>query len=135
MVHVPQPTPYVICCTIRGLFLNNTDQFTIYALQEFHNLFQGEISINDHFSHLKHLADLLRDIGHTVSDPAMVINDLCGLNSMFIHAISVLIARKPLPTFLFTQDYLLQEEAYQLYTAKMEAAYAMVVAMLSAPSA
>jgi hypothetical protein len=50
----------------------------------------------------------------------MVINALCGLNSMFIHAISVLIAHKPLPTFLFTQDYLLQEEAYRLYTAKME---------------
>jgi hypothetical protein len=67
--------------------------------------------LNDYFNRLKHLADLLRDVGHPVSDPAMVINALHGLNSKFSHATSVITARKPLPSFLFTHDYLLQEEA------------------------
>jgi hypothetical protein len=65
----------------------------------------------------------------------MVINALCGLNSKFSHAIFVLSARKPLPMFLFTQDYLLHEEAQQRHTTKMEAASAMVAAMSSAPPA
>jgi hypothetical protein len=69
------------------------------------------------------------------SDPAMVINTLRGLNSKFSHAISVLTARKPLPAFLFTRDYLLQEESRQLHMAKMEAASAMVAAMSSTPPA
>jgi hypothetical protein len=72
------------------------------------------------------LADLLLDVGHLVPDPVMVINALRGLNSKFSHAISVLTAHKSLPTFLFTRDYLLQEEARQKHTAKMEATSALV---------
>jgi hypothetical protein len=64
---------------------------------------------------LKHLVDLLRNIGHPVFDPAMVRNALRDLNH-----ISVIIARKPLPSFPFTRDYLLQEEARQQHTVKME---------------
>jgi hypothetical protein len=101
------------------LFLDNIDQHAVYALQEFHGLFQGDLSVHDYFSRLKQLADLLRGIGHPVSDPTMVINVLGGLNSKFSHAISVLTARKPLPTFLFTRDYLLQEEARQKHTTQM----------------
>jgi hypothetical protein len=112
MVQVPQPTAYLIWREIHGLFLDNADQRTIYTLQEFHGLFQGDLCVHDYFSHLKQLADLLRDVGHPVSVPAMVINALCGLNSKFSHAISVLTMHKPLPTFLFTRDYLLQEEAH-----------------------
>jgi hypothetical protein len=113
------------------LFLDNVDQRTVYALQEFHGLFQGDLSVHDYFSRLKQLADLLRDVGHPVSDPAMVTNALRGLNSKFSHAISVLTTRKPLPTFLFTRDYLLQEEAHQKHTAKMEVASALVAGTTS----
>jgi hypothetical protein len=114
------------------MFLDNVDQCTVYALQEFHSHFQGELSINDYFSHLKHLADLLRDVGHPVYDPAMVINALRGPNSKFSHTILVITARKPLPSFLFTRDYLLQEEARQQHMAKMEAASALVTSTSSA---
>jgi hypothetical protein len=57
-------------------------------------LFQGELSIHDYFSGLKHLDDLLRNVAHPVSNPAMVINDPCGLNSKFGHVISDLTTRK-----------------------------------------
>jgi hypothetical protein len=77
-------------------------QSAVYTLQESHKLFQGELSIHDCFSRLKHLANLLRDVEHPVSDSAMVINTPCNLNLKFNHTISVLTACKPLPTFLFS---------------------------------
>jgi hypothetical protein len=119
---------YIIWCAIHSLFLDNIDQCVVYALQEFHNLFQGELSINDYSSRLKHLEDLLRDIGHLVSDPAMVINALRGLNSKLSHAISVITTHKPLPSFVFTHDYMLQEETRQQHTSKMKATSALVAA-------
>jgi hypothetical protein len=117
------------------LFLDNADQRAVYTLQEFHDLFQGDLSVHDYFSHLKQLADLLCDVGHLVSDPATVINVLRGLNTKFSHAISVLTTRKPLPTFLFTRDYLLQEEARQKHTTKVEVVSALVTGTTSVPSA
>jgi hypothetical protein len=69
-----------------------------------------------------------------VSDPAKVINALRGLNSKFSHTISLLIARKPLPS-LFTHDYLLEEEARQLHTTKMEATSALLTGSSSTPPA
>jgi hypothetical protein len=81
-------------------------------------------------------------VGHPVSDLAMVINALCGLNSKFRHAISVLTMHKPLPSFhkplpsfLFVHDYLLQEESCQCHTAKMEAASILVAGTSSTPLA
>jgi hypothetical protein len=81
------------------------------VLQKYHSLFQGDLFIHDYFNHLKHLSNLLHDVVHPMSDPSMVINVLRRLNSKFSHTISMLTARKPLPTFLFTRDYLLQEES------------------------
>jgi hypothetical protein len=107
----------------------------VYALQEFHGLYQGELFVHDYFSHLKHLSNLLRDGGHPVSDPAMVINTLRGLNSKFSHAISVLTTCKSLPSFLFARDYLLQEESRQSHTTKMEALSALVAGTSSTPPA
>jgi hypothetical protein len=58
-----QAMTYISWHAIRGLFLDNSNQRTVSALQEFHNLFQGELSIYDYFSRLKHLVDLLCDVG------------------------------------------------------------------------
>jgi hypothetical protein len=54
------------------LFLDNVMQHTIYALQEFHNLFQGDMTITAYFGHLKQLEDL-RDVGHPISESSMVV--------------------------------------------------------------
>jgi hypothetical protein len=134
MIVVARPTTFLIWSADRGLFLDNADQRVVYALQEFHSLFQGELSINDYLIRLKELGDLLRDVGHPVSDPSMVVNALLGLNSKFSHAISVLTARKPLPTFLYIRDYLLQDKVRQAHTAKMEAASTLLATNSSAAS-
>jgi hypothetical protein len=80
------------------------------------------MSITDYFGRLKQLTDLLHDVGHPVSEPALMINALYGLNSKFSQAISMLTATKPLSSFLFVRNYLLQDENRQFHTAKMEAA-------------
>jgi hypothetical protein len=132
MVHNPYLMAYIIWCMICVLFLDNANPHVIYVLLDFHNLFQGELSINDYFNCLKHIVDLMCDVGHPMSYSTMVINDWRGLNYKFIHAISMLTACKTLSTFLFTWDSLLQEEDIQLHTVKMEAASAIATAMSSA---
>jgi hypothetical protein len=109
IIQVLQSTAYIIWQAILGLFLDNADQHIVYALHDFHGMYQGELSVHDYFSCLKHLSDLLRDVSDPLSNPAMVINALRGLNSKFSHAISILTVCKP--SFLFVHDHLLQEES------------------------
>lgn len=140
MVQVPDPTVYVIWSKIRGLFLDNADQHAIYTLQEFHSLFQGDLSIHDYFGRLKQLGDLLCDVGHPISEPSMVVNALRSLRSKFSHAIPVITSFKPLPSFQFVFNYLLQDENRQEHTTKMEANMALLaaaanIAMTGAPPA
>jgi hypothetical protein len=106
------------------LALQLCHQRAVYALQDFHSLFQGDISITDYFRHLKQLNNLPYDVGHPVFEPSLVINALCILN--FSHTISTITAFKPLPSFLFIRNYLLQDEHRQNHTSKMEAASALM---------
>lgn len=126
MIVVERPTAHLVWCTIRNLFLKNADQRAIYTFQKFHSMYQGDLSVNTYFSRLKELADLLRDVGHPVSEPAMVVNALRGLSSRFSHAIPNITARHPLPSFNYVRDYIVQLESGQAHTAKMEAASALL---------
>jgi hypothetical protein len=99
---------------------------TVYSLQEFHSLFQGDMTVNDYCSRLKKLFDILRDVGHPVSNAALVVSTLRGLNPKFTNAISVLGSRTPPPDFLFVRSYLIQEERRMANTHKMEAATALL---------
>jgi hypothetical protein len=126
MVQVPEPTAYTLWMANRRLFLDNAMQCAVYALKEFHNLFQGDKTITAYFGRLKQLTDLLRDVGHPISEPSMVVNALRGLNSKFSHAIVVLTAKVAMSLFLYVHNYLLQDESRQAHTTKMEAATALL---------
>ncbi|XP_062208904.1 uncharacterized protein LOC133910571 [Phragmites australis] len=125
VVH-PHPTAFSLWTAIRGLFRDNAMQRAVYALQEFHSLYQGEMSVNAYCTRLKTLSDTLHDVGHPITDQALVINALRGLNSKFSHAIGVLTSKLPPPTFLYTRSYLMQEETRMEHTAKMEATTALL---------
>lgn len=99
MIVIDRPTAHLIWSAIHGLFLGNADQRAIYALQEFHSMYQGDLSITSYFRRLKDLADLLRDVGYPVSDFSMVVDALRGLSSRFSHAIPNITATHPLPQF------------------------------------
>jgi hypothetical protein len=66
--------------------------------------------------------------GAAVSDPALVINTLRGLNNKFSQAIAVLSTMNPPPTFLYTKSYLLQEEHRIRHSQQMEAQTALIAA-------
>ena len=100
----------------------------MYAQQEFHSLFQGDMGIAEYCGKLKRLADTLYDCGATISDPALVINTLRGLNNKFSHAIAVLSVMNPPQTFLYTKSYLMQEEHRIRHSHQMEAQTALLAA-------
>jgi hypothetical protein len=91
-------------------------------------LFQGDMMIGEYCGRLKRLADTLYDCGAAVSDPALVINTLRGLNNKFSQAIAVLSTMSPPPTFLDTKSYLLQEEHHIKHSLQMEAQTALLAA-------
>jgi hypothetical protein len=68
MVFLSKPRAHALWMSLQGLFLDNADQRAMHALQEFHGLFQADLSITDYFDRLKQLADLLHDVGHPVPD-------------------------------------------------------------------
>jgi hypothetical protein len=54
-------------CTI---FLSNRNQQAVHALQKFHRLFRGDMTVYTYCSRLKIIvADTLRDVGDPISDP------------------------------------------------------------------
>jgi hypothetical protein len=97
-------------------------------------LFQGDMNISEYCGRLKRLADTLYDCGATVSDPALVINTLRGLNNKFSQAIAVLSTMSPQPTFLYTKSYLLQEEHRMRHSQHMEAQTALMAAATTSPA-
>lgn len=132
-VNRPNATAYTLWRAITGQFLDNSLQRAVYAQQEFHSLFQGDMSIAEYCGNLKRLADTLYDCGAAVSDPALVINTLRGLNNKFSQAIAVLSVMNPPPTFLYTKSYLLQEEHRIRHSHQMEAQTALLAAASTTP--
>jgi len=120
-VYRPQNSAYTAWSAITGQFLDNSLQRAVYTQQEFHSLYQGDMTVGEYCGRLKRLADTLYDCGAAVSDTALVINTLRALNNKFSQAIAVLTTMKPPPTFLYTKSYLLQEEHRIKHSLQMEA--------------
>jgi hypothetical protein len=91
---------------VRGLFLNNASQRVVYALQDFHSLQQGDLSVHDYCCRLKRLADTLTDVVHPITDQDLVVNTMRGLSNKFTNALDVINAMNPLPSFLWVHSYL-----------------------------
>lgn len=127
-VYSPRTIAYSAWTAITGQFLDNSLQRAVYIQQEFHSLFQGDMSVAEYCGRLKRLADNLYDCGAAISDTALVINTLRGMNNKFSQAIAVLSTMKPPPTFLYTKSYLLQEEHRIKHSLQMEAQTALLAA-------
>jgi len=133
-VNCPNATAFSVWNAIIGQFLDNSLQRAVYAQQEFHSLFQGDMGVAEYCGKLKRLADQLYDCGAAVSDTALVINTLRGLNNKFSQAIAVLSTMTPPPTFLYTKSYLLQEEHRIRHSLQMEAQTALLAAATTSPA-
>jgi hypothetical protein len=113
---------------VRGLFLNNASQRAVYALQDFHCLQQGDLSVHDYCCRLKRLADTLTNVGHPITDQDLVVNTMCGLSNKFTNALGVINAMNPLSSFLWVHSYLVQEETRLDRSHKMETANMLLAA-------
>jgi hypothetical protein len=71
---------------------------------------QGDLSVGEFCRQMKTKADALRDLGHAVPEPTLVLNVLRGLNSSFDHLRTWITRQKPFPTFLQVWDDLVLEE-------------------------
>ena len=127
-VYKPQANAYDVWTSITNLFLDNSLYRAVLAQQEFHNLYQGDLSIAEYCSQVKQLADTLYNVGAAVTEPALVVNTLRGLNPKFDQAIAVLGAQKPPPSFIETFSYLQKEETCIAHSLKMEAQTALLAA-------
>jgi hypothetical protein len=128
MVFHRRATAFSAWNAVRGLFLNNASQRAVYALQDFHTLQQGDLSVHDYCYKLKRLADTLTDVGHPITDQDLVVNALRGLSDKFTNALGVINAMNPLPSFLWVHSYLVQDETRLDRSHKMPAANTLLAA-------
>ncbi|XP_024318094.1 uncharacterized protein LOC104582265 [Brachypodium distachyon] len=127
LVLEPDDTAASLWNSIGSLFLDNNMQRAVYAKQEFHSLFQGDLTILEYSTRLKTLADTLRDVGYPVSDKELLVNLLRGLGKPFANAVANLTLPTAAPlSFLQARSYLIQEERRIKHTAKLEASSAML---------
>ena len=118
--------------SIEALFQANKESRAVVLEQEFHNLSQGDLSIDAYAQQLKRTADALREVGHTVSPAQLVLNLLHGLNPCFANTADIIANTSPLPDFKSATNMLCVKEL-RLGTENKEAlASALVVS--TAPS-
>ncbi|XP_044394502.1 vacuolar protein sorting-associated protein 37C [Triticum aestivum] len=135
-IRVDNPTAYILWTAIRTLFLSNRTQQGVHALEEFHSLFQGHLSIQEYCTRLKTIADTLADCGLRQDDKAIVTNMIRGLSRKFDHAVAVLTYDETKqPTFLQARTYLLREESRLTHLAAHDTATALYAGRAPAPPA
>ena len=127
-VYQPRSTAQSAWQAINSQFLDNSLQRAVFLQQDFHSLYQRDMSITEYCGRLKQLADALYDVGAAVTNQALVINTLRGLHPDYSGAVAVLSSKVPPPTFLYTRSYLVQEEQRKSLTRKMAAATALLAA-------
>lgn len=71
-----------------SIFLDKRNQRGVQALEAFHDLPQGDLSIGAYYTKLKMLANTLKDCEMPVSNRGLIANMARDLSNKFSHAIS-----------------------------------------------
>ena len=95
--------------SIRAVFRDNRDTRATFLRDEFHGFNQGDLSVVDYTSKMKHKADTLGDLGSRVKDRELVHNVLRGLDQRLQHAVPHMTCGR-LPSFIKLRSFLLLEE-------------------------
>jgi len=86
----PDQDARALYVSIEALFQANKESHAVVLEQEFHNLSQGDLSIDAYAQQMKRTADALREVGHTISPAQLVLNLLRGLNSRFANTADII---------------------------------------------
>jgi hypothetical protein len=106
----PDQDARALYVSIEALFQANKESRVVVLEQEFHNLSQGDLSIDAYVQQMKRTADALRKVGHTISPAQLVLNLLRGLNSCFANTADIIANTSPLPNFMSATNMLRVKE-------------------------
>ncbi|XP_066334557.1 uncharacterized protein [Miscanthus floridulus] len=95
----PDQDARALYISIEALFQANKESRAVVLEQEFHNLSQGDLSIDAYAQQMKRTADALREVSHTISPAQLVLNLLRGLNSRFANTADIIANSSPLSDF------------------------------------
>lgn len=109
-VLTPSASAYEIWIKIENQFRDNKTSRALALEADFHNLAQGDLSVDDYAECLKFYADGLANLGHAVSDPTLVLTLLRGLNAPLRSMGSIIKTCDPLPSFSEAYSLLSLEE-------------------------
>ena len=82
----------------------------IFLSNQFHSIVQGDLPISEYCQRVKTLADSLRDVSHSVSEPQLVLNLLRGLNSRYSNTADDIANSTPFPSFAKARSMLALKE-------------------------
>jgi len=73
-------TARVAWLAVESQFLNNKETRALLLEAKFRNFIQGDLSVAEYCKEMKRMADMLEDLGETVTDRTLVLNVIRGLN-------------------------------------------------------
>jgi hypothetical protein len=123
-----------IWVAIEGLFRANQAPRAIFHLHEFHSMTQGDDTIDAYAERMRKKVADLRDVGHAVPEPQLVLNLLRGVNKSFSGTADDIANAAVLPDFSAALDMLRLKELRLANEAKTTAASAMLAASSSCSS-
>ena len=95
----PDQDARALFVSVEALFQASKESRAVVLGQEFHSMSQGDLSIDAYAQRMKHIADALREVDHTISPRQLVLNMLRGLNARFANTADIIANAMPLPDF------------------------------------
>jgi len=94
-------------------------------------MLQGDLSVDAYAQQMKHTADALREVGHTISPVQLVLNLLRGINPRFATTADIIANTSPLPDFKAATNMLRVKELRLGSEGKEASASALVASSTS----
>lgn len=92
---------------------------------------QGDLSVDAYAQQMKHTIDTLREVGHPVTAPQLVLNLLRGINPHFANTADIIAGTSPLPDFKSTTNTLRVKELCLATEGKEASASALATTTVS----
>jgi plasmid replication initiation protein len=84
IVHIQDAkSPKQACNTLVKMYNTNTQAHKMQFKQDLHNLQKKQMNINDYFTKVKNLANVIASIGAPVNDEDIVVMTLNGLGKYY----------------------------------------------------
>jgi hypothetical protein len=128
------PFTHRIWGALEAQFLGNRQTRILYLETAFHQLVQGDLSVDEYCRQMKMMADTLHTLGAPVTGESLVLNLLCGLSPRFDRVAPILTRMKSFPTFAKAKNDLLLEELRLSAAATTAPATALYSAPRASPS-